>query len=101
MKNMMKMKIISELNDHLENLSFADVKAMCDEAKAKSMGAESEGEEMDEMGKPMGGIAIEKVQVMKPKKEIPGMDIEPEVQGDEKEEMSDEELKELISKFMK
>ncbi len=96
------MKIISELNDHLENLSFADVKAMCDEAKAKSMGAEKEVEEMDEMGKPIGGIAIEKVQVMKPKKEIPGMEVESEEsEGHEKEEMSDEELKELISKFMK
>lgn len=101
----MKMKLIDELNDYLGELSFRDVKEMCEAAKAKSAGAEmpmgEESEEMDEMGKPVAGVAIKKVEVMKPEEsedELEG--VQKKAMGEESE-MSDEELKELMSKFMK
>lgn len=99
----MKMKLIDELNDYLGELSFRDVKEMCEAAKAKTAGAESpevEGEELDEMGKPVAGIAIKKVEVMKPEAEDELEGAQKSAMGEESE-MSDEELKELMSKFMK
>lgn len=96
----MKMKLIDEINDYLGELSFRDVKEMCEAAKAKTsgMGEPAEGEEMDEMGKPVAGIAVKKVEVMKPEGEDEGA--QKKAMGEESE-MSDEELKELMSKFMK
>lgn len=97
----MKMKLIDDINEYLGELSFRDVKEMCEAAKAKAASAmapgEMEGEELDEMGKPVAGIAIKKVEVMKPKDE----GSEQEKAMGEESEMSDEELKELMSKFMK
>lgn len=109
--NPMKMKLIEELMSHLDSSQGGDLKSMMDMDKNKAgVGADplGEEEEMDEMGKPKG-IMVKKVSIMgkKPEMEegslgkmghemndVAGVGESPE------EEMSDDELSELLKKVL-
>ena len=102
---MLKQKLIQELMDHVDGIQAKDLLALLDKARGAP--------EMDEMGKPKG-IKVEKVELMgKPEKELPeGMEEDspeheaaetPEMEKAEhgQDEMTDEEIKEMLAKLIK
>lgn len=101
--NPLKAKLLTDLIEHLSSSQGGDLKSMLDESKKPNPLTESEEDPL----KPKG-IEIEKVSVLgKPKPEIedmvkeksPGMFPDP---VEEKEaEMTDEEMKELIEKYLR
>ncbi len=105
-----KLKLIEELISHLEGSQGNDLGALVEESRKPKMDMSSGDSEVDEFGKPKG-VAIEKVSVMKPEgdsdaaleKGMPelgsaGMADKP--MGDSGDEMSDEELAELLKKYL-
>jgi len=106
MKSMIKKELFDELLSHLEGSQGNDLKSLLAqmEAKEKPGMEESESPEMqaledasgveehDEMGKPKG-IAIEKISVGKPD------ELAEAAEGDQ-DEMSDDELSELLKKYL-
>lgn len=92
-----KAALIDELVNHIEGMQFSDLMALKNKVMSKGIEevAEVEGKEMPEemsMGKPKG-IAIEKVEVLGKKPEM-------EAESGE-EEMSDDELKQMLAKYLK
>jgi hypothetical protein len=114
--NAMKLKILNELIDHLSASQGGDLKSMLDESKKPNPLASGDGDDeeglKDKFGNPIKpkGIAIEKISVMgKPKPDIsdivnkkaPGMFPEEPEGADDEKEMNDDELKELIAKYLR
>jgi|SRR6478609_5139084 len=99
----LKLKLINELMDHISTSQGGDLKSMLDEAK---MAKEKPMNPLDEATKPKG-LAIEKVSVLsKPKPEIEDLQKKPSPFGDStasdsEPEMSDDELKELLAKYLR
>jgi hypothetical protein len=114
--NALKQKILDELMEHLSNAQGGELKSLLDESKKPEMGIEGmpgekpkglKIESVEVMGKPKMGADDKIKQAIEdassPKKE------DPMSMGDEgseaskmpgEEEMSDEELQELIKKYL-
>lgn len=114
MNEMDKQDIIDEILMHLEKAQGMGFKKSYDDSMKPKMDPmqEDKGPEMDEMEgmeKPKG-IAVEKVEVMKPKSfddkaneaisEMDDKDDKPGMPGSD-DEMSDDELSEMIDEMMK
>ncbi len=110
--NSLKMKLLDELMNHLSGMQGMDLKKLMDSEKDSGAGVGPEDPMADEMGDKPKGLAIEKVSVMgKPKmdgmddaaeeaSESPEMEAMEQKNGGEDDEMSDEELKELLAKLV-
>lgn len=115
--NPMKLKLIEELLSHLSDSQGSDLKSMLDESKKPMMEEDEESEglphEMAE-AKPKG-LKIESIEVMKKPKRfddqaneaIAEISKKPEMPMEEEasslpgeEEMSDDELSELLKKYL-
>lgn len=117
MMNPLKLKVLEELLGHLSGSQGMDLKALLDEMKEtpkeeamesplQQAKEESEGTEMHEpSGKPKG-IAIEKVSLLSKPKSFDDKANEamneavPEKKGND-EEMTDNELEELLKQYLK
>lgn len=112
--NSIKMKLLDELLSHLDGMQGNDLKSLLDEHNKppvdESVPEDSEmpDEMKDAMGKPKG-IKVESVEIMKPKSKDDVIDevTKPDGMGSEdtskapgEDEMSDEELQELLKKLI-
>lgn len=113
--NPLKLKLVEELMHHLGGSQGREFKGMLDASKMPKEGSpleealESPKEEALEDGKPKG-ISVEKVSIMgKPakaahmmggdEKMAPPAEMTPKDGGQAEDEMSDDELRELLSKL--
>jgi hypothetical protein len=100
MRDDLKIKLIEELLGYLRSSQGGDLKSLLDE-KRKPMEAEVSVPEM-ETDKPKG-LKVESVEIMKPEKSGADQEVDEaigDVEKDEDEELSDEDLKDLLDGYL-